>query len=158
MTTDDEKRTYIQRIDKKAYDENIPLKLAARKLGLKDWRYWKYKNDLKQSERDTGGAPLGRLPVSERATTQNERVNISPTSAASGPAVEIVNERPTVNISFDVTADVYEQLVKKASVYALSPSIIAKIILHDAVRKNGVGGGKSESVSHDMGRDVGQAT
>lgn len=48
--TVEEKRQYIERIDKKALDENLPLKLAAKKLGLKDWRYWQYKKELKKDQ------------------------------------------------------------------------------------------------------------
>jgi hypothetical protein len=111
MISDIEKQAYIQRIDKKALEENLPLKLAAKKLGLKDWRYWKYKNELK-------GA------------------NISPASVASGPAVEIVSDRPKV-VTIQVAKDVYDKLLERSERYATDPDTIAKIILHDAVRKNG---------------------
>lgn len=46
--TIEEKRAYIDRIDQKAKAEGISNKHAARKLGLHEWKYYQYKNDLKK--------------------------------------------------------------------------------------------------------------
>lgn len=47
--TNDQKRAYIDRIDAKAKEDNISVKHAARKLSLKDWKYYQYKNDIKRN-------------------------------------------------------------------------------------------------------------
>lgn len=49
----EEKRQYIERIDNKAKAEGISNKHAARKLGLHEWKYYQYKNDIKRSNAPT---------------------------------------------------------------------------------------------------------
>lgn len=110
-TTNQEKADYIARIDNKAKVDNISIKHAARKLGLKDWRYWVYKNDLKASE--------------------------YPAAAGSRTSVQPPELDQPVNISFNVSHDVWVKLEAQAALYATQPAYIAQIILHDAVRKNG---------------------
>ncbi|HEY9758867.1 MAG TPA: hypothetical protein V6C97_27105 [Oculatellaceae cyanobacterium] len=107
MITDSEKQAYIDRIDKKALDENLPLKLAAKKLGLKDWRYWKYKNELK------------RDPTSKPVITPDM---IRPDS---------------IELTITIRREAMDILKARADKYALRPDIIAQIILHDAIMKNG---------------------
>jgi hypothetical protein len=51
--TAEEKRQYIERIDQKAKAEGISNKHAARKLGLHEWKYYQYKNDLKVNKAAT---------------------------------------------------------------------------------------------------------
>lgn len=109
-TTKQEKIDYIARIDKKALEENLSLKHAAKKLGLKDWRYWAYKNDLKHDQ-------------------------IVP--AKNPESVPQAKQDQAVNISFNVAPDVWTKLEEQAKQYATQPAYIAQIILHDAVRKNG---------------------
>lgn len=117
--TNQEKADYIARIDSKAKVDNISIKHAARKLGLKDWRYWVYKNDLKASE--------------------------YPAAAGSRTSVPPTQEDKPVNISFSVAPDVWAKLEDQAKQYATQPAYIAQIILHDAVRKNG---GESTRTTH----------
>ena len=132
-----EKKTYVERIDKKALQENISIKHAARALGLKDWRYWAYKNDIKRSERSihpSEASPKdGQLPAGQVDHGVN---GATPTRH---------------NISFDISQDVYDALVKRADGYATEPALIAKIILHDAVRK-----GVSSNVPHNGGDSLRQ--
>lgn len=45
--TIEEKMLYVGRIDSKAKADNISIKHAARKLGLKEWRYFQYQNEIK---------------------------------------------------------------------------------------------------------------
>jgi hypothetical protein len=47
--TIDEKRAYIARIDDKAKADGISNKHAARKLGLHEWKYYQFKNDIKRA-------------------------------------------------------------------------------------------------------------
>lgn len=114
--TNQEKADYIARIDNKAKVDNISIKHAARKLGLKDWRYWVYKNDLKESARaDPDRAQKIRVAQEDQHAQEDQ----------------------PVNISFNVSHDVWVKLEAQAALYATQPAYIAQIILHDAVRKNG---------------------
>lgn len=47
--TIEEKRQYVERIDNKAKAEGISNKHAARKLGLHEWKYYQFKNDIKRN-------------------------------------------------------------------------------------------------------------
>lgn len=49
MITLQEKKDYVARIDNKAKGEGISNKYAARKLGLNEWKYYQFKNDIKRS-------------------------------------------------------------------------------------------------------------
>ncbi|HEY9758993.1 MAG TPA: hypothetical protein V6C97_27740 [Oculatellaceae cyanobacterium] len=71
--TIDEKRQYVERIDNKAKAEGISNKHAARKLGLHEWKYYQYKNDIKRSNRPTESENNNDAPV---------KITISVTSQA----------------------------------------------------------------------------
>lgn len=48
-----QKQDYVDRIDNKAKAEGISNKHAARKLGLHEWKYYQFKNDIKRSNAPT---------------------------------------------------------------------------------------------------------
>lgn len=71
--TIEEKRAYVERIDNKAKAEGISNKHAARKLGLHEWKYYQYKNDIKRNN-----AP----PEPEKDDQNPVKITISVTAQA----------------------------------------------------------------------------
>ncbi|HEY9758996.1 MAG TPA: hypothetical protein V6C97_27755 [Oculatellaceae cyanobacterium] len=113
--TIDEKRQYVERIDNKAKAEGISNKHAARKLGLHEWKYYQFKNDIKRNNAEA---------LSEK-----------PQEKPSGP----------VKITLMVTEQAYQYLIQEGNDFALDPEIVAQMILHNAIMKGVKNNGKALS-------------
>lgn len=113
ILTIEDKRAYVDRIEKKASDENISLKQAVHRLGGKIWAYNKYKSDL-------------RLLDANRCR-----------SAGNDAKVGTVEEHRTPmpkSITLTVSDLVYSYLESESKEYATSADIVAQLLLHDCVK------------------------
>lgn len=113
VLTVEEKKAYVERIEKKARDENVTIKHAAQKLGCKVWSYYKYKADVKRLDTNRSGLKTD--------TVQNG------TMEKHGPPMPI-------SITFNIAPDVAAYLEKEANGYATEPDLVAQLLLHDCVR------------------------
>lgn len=96
----------MKRIDDKAQQEGISNKHACRKLGLHEWKYYTYKNDIKHD------------------TLKQQR-----------PELDHEPAMTEVSISITLTKQAYDYLKAEASDFALEPAIVAQMMLHHAIMK-----------------------
>lgn len=96
----------MKRIDEKAQQEGISNKHACRRLGLHEWKYYTYKNDIKHAQ--------ARQPVVQ---------------------VDEVAPMNEVSITITLTKQAYDYLKTEASDFALEPYVVAQMMLHHAIMK-----------------------
>lgn len=106
----EQKKDYVERIEKKARDENVSFKQASQRLGNKIWHFYKYKAEIAAIERQTAR-------------------DIKRTDSEAG-AVESVSP---VRLEISVSETVMKYLETQAESYALEPAIVAQLLLHDCV-------------------------
>lgn len=104
--TIDEKKAYVKRIDDKAQQDNISNKHACRRLGLHEWKYYQYKNDVRRAEAKQPAASV------EQDAAMNE-----------------------VAITITLTKQAYEYLKTEAADFALEPATVGQLMLHHAIMK-----------------------